>query len=273
MDERNKGQQRARIVIRIESPQFASRAASLAQSLSLPILPESAPAPDDASVILNVGSRLTLSDPSRPKQSPVFLDVRSRAFDRRLSSGIRRSSLARAVGLPRRRPTVLDATAGLGRDSFQLAALGLSVIAVEREPVVAALLEDAVADAIAFGGSIAAAASRITLVAADAREYLKSLSEAERPDVMYLDPMFSPGARGTADVKKEMAIFRRLFNDAKSPETFDASEDESLALFRAAMASARDRVVVKRQRTAPPLSSSPSAEFSGSRVRFDMYLT
>ena len=39
--------------------------------------------------------------------------------------------------------TVLDATAGLGEDSFLLAAAGFEVILYEKDPVIAALLADA----------------------------------------------------------------------------------------------------------------------------------
>ena len=40
-------------------------------------------------------------------------------------------------------PTVFDATAGLGEDSFLLASAGFSVTLCERDPVIAALLADA----------------------------------------------------------------------------------------------------------------------------------
>lgn len=51
--------------------------------------------------------------------------------------------IAKAVGVqPGIRPRVLDATAGLGRDGFVLASLGCEVTLVERQPLIAALLED-----------------------------------------------------------------------------------------------------------------------------------
>ncbi len=39
-------------------------------------------------------------------------------------------------------PDVVDATAGLGRDAFVLASVGCRVRMLERNPVVAALLDD-----------------------------------------------------------------------------------------------------------------------------------
>ena len=52
----------------------------------------------------------------------------------------------RAVGIqPGIRPTLLDATAGLGRDAFVLAELGCTLTLIERQPLIAALLEDGLA--------------------------------------------------------------------------------------------------------------------------------
>ena len=46
--------------------------------------------------------------------------------------------IAKAVGLNKGvKPSVLDATGGLGRDAFVLASLGCNVTMIERSPVVA----------------------------------------------------------------------------------------------------------------------------------------
>jgi 16S rRNA (guanine1516-N2)-methyltransferase len=42
---------------------------------------------------------------------------------------------------------VLDATAGLGKDAFVLASLGCQMTLIERQPLIAALLEDGLARA------------------------------------------------------------------------------------------------------------------------------
>ena len=67
---------------------------------------------------------------------------------RRKFGGGRGQSIAKAVGLKSgAMPTVVDATAGLGRDAFVLASLGCKVTLIERSPVVAALLQDGLARA------------------------------------------------------------------------------------------------------------------------------
>ena len=56
--------------------------------------------------------------------------------------------IAKAVGIAQGvRPQVLDATAGLGKDAFVLASLGCQMTLIERQPLIAALLEDGLARA------------------------------------------------------------------------------------------------------------------------------
>ena len=83
----------------------------------------------------------------------VYLDfVRGCSGYRTRRGGGRQQPLARAVGLRQgRSPEVLDVTAGLGRDAFVLASLGCQVVLLERSPVIAALLFDALERALADG--------------------------------------------------------------------------------------------------------------------------
>lgn len=169
--------------------------------------------------------------------------------------------LGRAIG--RRDATVVDATAGLGADAFQLATAGHQVTMVERMPLVALLLEDALERARSgMVGSLAAAASeRLALVSGDARLYLRQLPAASAPEVILLDPMYP--RRGKAALPaKGMALFRRLVGE-------DDDADELLTVARAV---ALRRVVVKRPLRAPPLGGMmPSGSLKGSTTRYDLY--
>lgn len=186
---------------------------------------------------------------------------------RRLNGGGKQQMLARAVGLSTSaRLRVLDTTAGLGRDAFILASLGTTVQMVERVPEVRALLESALAHARSVSASqsadFAQTISRLTLEAGDAVDYLTTLTTENRPDVIYLDPMFPP-RRKSALVKKEMRVLHDLVG---------ADSDAEL-LFDAACATGVRRIVVKRPRIAPALSdATPSHVFSGKRNRYDVYL-
>lgn len=172
--------------------------------------------------------------------------------------GGRGQAIARAAGLKQgKNPSVIDATAGLGRDAFVLASLGSEVILLERSPVVAALLEDGLQRAAGLQALIPII-SRMELRTGQAAGLLKGLSA----DVVYLDPMY-PHREKAALVKKEMRIFRELVGE-------DADAGELLPL---ALHSARQRVVIKRPAYAPPLAGmEPSMAITTRNHRFDVYV-
>ena len=159
-------------------------------------------------------------------------------------------------------PSVIDATGGLGRDAFVLAAQGLPVSIIERHPVVACLLSDGLTRALQNGG-ISDIAQRITLHFGDACALMPELAlQAGRPDVVYLDPMY-PERQKSAAVKKEMAYFHGLVG---------AAQDEA-ALLAAARTVARKRIVVKRPRLGVFLNGEePAYQYAGKSTRFDVYL-
>jgi len=80
--------------------------------------------------------------------------------------------------------------------------------------------------------------------------------------VVYLDPMF-PHAGKSAQVKKEMALFRQLVG----------SDTDADNLLGPALALASHRVVVKRPRIAPDLAEQkPTYRLEGKANRFDIYV-
>jgi len=193
----------------------------------------------------------------------VYVDFVGGALGFRSRHGNRnKEPLARAIGLKDRDPpTILDATAGLGRDAFILATLGCRVILVERSPLIAALLRDGLARALADANT-RTAAERMQLHGGDAVAVMERCAEHGRPDVIYLDPMY-PHRSKSALVKKEMRMVRALVG-----EDVDAPQ-----LLEAALRIARKRVVVKRPRSAPALPGiAPSHTLLGSTTRFDVYV-
>lgn len=162
------------------------------------------------------------------------------------------------------RGEIIDATAGLGADSFHLAALGLEVTMVERVPQVAELLRDALERAAAglLGENARLAAGNLTLEVGDARTVLEARVAAGRPPwVVYLDPMY-PKQKKAALPGKGMALFRELVGE----------DIDSVRLLETAMRCAERRVVVKRPRKATYLGGyEPTGSLEGSTTRYDLY--
>ena len=235
-------------------------AASLAAQLALPL---ASPQDESYPLLLSLTpERLELRQTGKNAAGPLFVDFSAEtlAYRRRHGSS-RKEAVARAVGLKGGLSlSILDVTAGLGRDGFILAGLGCRMHLVERSPIVAALLADGLARA-AQDPALARITANITITVASGLEVLQN-QQTERPEVVYLDPMY-PHREKSALVKKEMRLVRLLVGD----------DEDSDALLTAALPVATKRVVVKRPRLAPPLSGPPpSFTLSGKNSRFDVYL-
>lgn len=229
-------------------------AQQLADQLLLPFTPLENPSSSLQLVLTE--THLELRDLTQPKLKPLFINFNSAKFIHRQRFGGGRGQLiARAVGLKSKiAPHILDLTAGFGEDAYVLATLGCTVTMVERNPIVAALLRDAL--------TRLPSPCNLNLIEADSLVYLKQLSTDNYPDVIYLDPMF-PESTKSALVKKEMQLLRIVVG--KDPDA-----DQLLEL---ALSYTKKRVVVKRARLSPLLNAKqPDVVFTGKSSRFDVYL-
>ncbi len=232
-------------------------AQTLAADLAIPIAKDEAP----ADLFLHVRSDgLAIGPPgSRTAVSVDFLG--GSAAHRRVSTGGKRQPLARALGLNKGLHNIIDATAGLGRDAFQLAAIGCTVTAIERCHVLAVMLKHGHARGLHRGSlPIREVLNRLTFVHADAATFLQNLDNSQRPDAIYLDPMF-PTRPASALAKKEMRIVRDLVGD----------DQDAATLLETARRVAMSRVVVKRHPHSSPLAIDPIASHGGTRVRYDVF--
>ena len=242
------------------SPGRVAVAAELSRTLGLPFVHEAAEAYPLLLVVTDERLELLQVDSS---DGPVHCEFTGGAFGYRRAQPLRRELLTKAVGFKGKPLDVIDMTAGLGRDAAVLALLGCHVTAIERDPVVFALLEDGLRRA-RDADTADALAELITLVRADACDYLGALPGEAPPDVIYLDPMFPERTR-SALVKKEMRLLSRLLG----------GEDDADRLLEAALRTGCHRVVVKRPLHAPhlvaPLVRQPPLQFPGRSARFDVY--
>ena len=245
----------ASIRIHALHPQYAEAAAQWASRLGLAQEGETEFAlqlGDDGLQLVELGDKAP---------GPVRVDfVEGAAAHRRQFGGGSGQMIAKAVGvLSGIRPKVLDATAGLGRDAFVLASLGCEMTLIERQPLVAALLEDGLQRA-ALSLDVAPIVARMNLLTGNAIELMQNW-QGEAPQVIYLDPMF-PHRDKSALVKKEMRLFRPFVGD----------DLDAPALLEAALALATHRVVVKRPRKAPAIEGSkPGYVLEGKSSRYDIY--
>ena len=250
-------------------PERSAQAMQFADRLQLPLLHDQTPESivDYSFVILFSPTEIALQQTGRKAPGPILVEFTEGAVDhRRKFGGGKGQMIAKAVGVRAGvYPRVLDATAGMGKDSFVLATLGCDLTLIERSPIVHLLLQDGLERAQMFAREqdpeLLQVIQRMQLRSQDSRAYLESLTTEEFPDVIYLDPMF-PERQKTADVKKEMAAFHSIVG----------KDEDADALLPLALAHVNYRVVVKRPRKAPFLNNhAPSYQLEGKSSRFDIY--
>lgn len=247
------------VLLEPQAPLASQAAHELADRLQLPLLAAADIAAHQL-VLAPTAQGLELREGDAPTRRGVKVDFRGRAVTaqsrRRPGHSVAGQPLLRAVG--RGSGRVFDATAGFGDDAILLASLGRLVTAVERSPVVAALLEDGRQRALA-DTQLRESAERLTVRCGDSRALLAALPAGH--DVIYLDPMFPPKRRASALPRRPLQLLRRLVGE----------DPDADALLEAALASGVRRVVVKRSHAAPPLGGRPSSSHAGKLVRYDVY--
>jgi 16S rRNA (guanine1516-N2)-methyltransferase len=216
--------------------------------------------------LIQTAERLELQDSENPKMGAVYVDfVEGKARHRREFGGGKGQDIAKAIGLNKySNPTIVDATAGLGRESFVLASLGCNVIMLERNHTVFALLADGFKRAQQCDDEVLQdIIQRMTLLNTSAQDWLSTLIPPSYPDVIYLDPMF-PERQKSALVQKEMRFFHSVVGN----------DDDDADLVTLARSKVLKRVVVKRPQKAPLLGNIQPAFVIGEKaaIRFDVYL-
>ena len=153
----------------------------------------------------------------------------------------------------------IDATAGMGEDAFLLAAQGYEVTLYEQNPVIAALLKDALRRAKKHM-VLKEIAGRMQLVEGDSVECLSRLMDPV--DLIYLDPMF-PTRQKSGLINKKLQLIQKL-EPPCSAET---------DLFDAAIKANPQKIFVKRPLKSVHLAGrEPSYILKGKAIRYDCYV-
>jgi 16S rRNA (guanine1516-N2)-methyltransferase len=246
--------------ISCDVPELWGAARALAQELGLPTVQHPEAGGDTALLVMSaVGLQLQPAGANAP--GPILVDFGAGTMRHRRRGG-HNEPLGKAVGVGRRNNlSVVDATAGLGRDGFVLADLGCQVTFLECSAIAFALLRDGIERArLAEDSWLQEASGRLRLHRADSVDWLASTDQTF--DVVYLDPMF-PASKKSARAKKEMWLFQQLIGPG----------ERERALLEQALCAASWRVVVKRPAKAPSLAGPPPHHaINGKTVRFDVYM-
>ena len=181
---------------------------------------------------------------------------------RQLRSSVRQTgALFQAIG--RRTRRVIDATSGWGGDAMLLAGNGLHVHCYERHPLFAMMQHNSY---LVARGDLpdAAIGSLPVLTFGDA---VDAFAEVSGVDCVYLDPMFPPKRKQSAQSNKYMQVAQVL----------DGTGDSLQRLWEGVERSAVRRWVVKRPHYIAPnfLTTgmrAPSETFKAKLVHYDLYL-
>ena len=173
----------------------------------------------------------------------------------------RGQNLAKAVGMKfNKNRNIIDATAGLGYDSFILASLGANVTLIERSQKMHTLLQNGIDEGISFGGEIEKIVNRMELLFGDSKDILPKLT----PEVIMIDTMYKERKK-TALVKNNMRLVREIVG----PDT------DYIELLEVALNCAKNRVVLKQPRYAEPIKDIKkcSHQIIGKTIRYDIFMT
>ena len=173
----------------------------------------------------------------------------------------RGQNLAKAVGMKfNKNRNIIDATAGLGYDSFILASLGAKVTLIERSQKMHELLQNGINEGISFGGEIEKIINRMELLFGDSKDILPKLT----PEVIMIDTMYKERKK-TALVKNNMRLVREIVG----PDT------DYIELLEVALNCAKNRVVLKQPRYAEPIKDIKkySHQILGKTIRYDIFMT
>ena len=172
----------------------------------------------------------------------------------------RGQNLAKAVGMKfNKNRNIIDATAGLGYDSFILASLGAKVTLIERSQKMHELLQNGINEGISFGGEIEKIINRMELLFGDSKDILPKLT----PEVILIDTMYKDRKK-TALVKNNMRLVREIVGP----------DSDYIELLKVALNCAKNRVVLKHPRYAEPIQEIRKCyhKILGKSIRYDIFM-
>lgn len=201
---------------------------------------------------------LKLLDRQSLKKGGLFVDIEPRPGEQHSYPAPKKDLLALAIG--KKSKTVIDATTGWAQDSLSLFRMGYDLKCIERSALMVELIKDGFSRLADKAWVQNRNLQPPELINANAINVLANLTQ--KPDCIYLDPMFPPKPKKSALAKKPMMILRNLLGD-----DLDRAE-----LFNVAWQATAKRLVVKSPDYAEPIAGKPAETYQGKLLRFDVYI-
>lgn len=164
---------------------------------------------------------------------------------------LKKQPFAQSLGLPKNKNTlVLDATCGSGTDSILMLTWGLKVISFEKNPLIYALLKDAIHRSSQLQKNLEI-------------KFGDSTTLTEKFPLIYYDPLFN---------LKKKSKSKKIMETIKEISHSDQLEEQEHFLSWA-LSHVEKKIIVKRHLRSDYLSGKkPHQSFVGHSVRYDVYL-
>ena len=231
--------------IKVVNPSLIKRAKELSKKYNIPLLGSKS-----VEIYLSMDNQPILHS-GEDKLENSFT---SGKFSTRISRYQSETLLKKAIGWhSTTQKHILDATGGLGHDSFILALLGQKITLLEKNTGLCILIEEALHNLpkLPYFND---AKNNISIINSDSRTFLSSV---ENFDIVYIDPMFNS--------KKKLKRTKQMeFLDNYLKEYDDPSAEFYESNFK--------KLVIKRElRATPSIKDCSALSFKGSSVRYDIY--
>ena len=180
----------------------------------------------------------------------VYVDFNSKQLTFRSHAHLNAELIVKALlGKKKQATTIMDCTAGFGKDAYIMSLTGSQIKAYESNPLMYALLRD---------GLNRKPIEAISLYNKDALTNIKT-TECK---VIYIDPMY-PSTKKSAKNNKQMSLLQSFVGHQAQ-----MAQD----LFEQARLSKAKKIVIKRPVKAEFLNNQkPTSQILGKAARFDIY--
>lgn len=230
---------------------------SLAKSLDVPLYQKINQAIAECFFLTWRDGCLKLLDKERLKKGGLSVEIEPRYGEQHSWPSAKKGALAQAIG--QKTKSIVDATTGWGQDSLHIFRMGYGLCCIERSPVMYALLQDGFKRLSEKQWVIQLPIETPELLLGNACDVLSIMDN--KPECIYLDPMFPTKRKKSALAKKSMTVLRDLLGD----------DEDKGQLFEAAFNTATKKVIVKCPAYAEPFAGKPDDSFNSKLLRYDVY--